>query len=272
MERLRHEQDGEFFEHFLKVDLMFEATVGSAAVLDSPHRSRAARKFKCGIGSETVLAASGGPRSPLHKAGGGGSGGGDDGDHNDHGRSASGGIAMATSRRYHRHVATAAAASSSTARQHLHHRHSGHAFTLADLKTSPSSSPRRYGVHGDLGIGIGGGGVGVGGGSSANDDDDNNDEDSLSAAGNATEQEEEETTDLLRKQAATIRALREEHFALHKKTVSLEGKLAEAQEDTLLSATTSFVPTRQYVFVVVVVVVVVGGGGVGWLVSSAGPP
>eukprot|EP00750_Incisomonas_marina_P020463 INCI4035.2.p1 GENE.INCI4035.2~~INCI4035.2.p1 ORF type:complete len:1321 (+),score=314.12 INCI4035.2:220-4182(+) len=51
---------------------------------------------------------------------------------------------------------------------------------------------------------------------------------------------------LLKKQAATIRALRDEQFELQSHAVKLEAELAEAQEDRLLNATTSFVSTRQY--------------------------
>lgn len=57
---------------------------------------------------------------------------------------------------------------------------------------------------------------------------------------------DEEAGDLLRKQAQQIRNLQQEHFELRSHTTKLESELAEAQEDTLLNATTSFVSTRQY--------------------------
>lgn len=105
------------------------------------------------------------------------------------------------------------------------------AFTLADLNSgSPrqQASPRRRQGNGVVAV------------------DGVEDGDHYAGSDGSLSTGPDDGSILLKKQAATIRALRDEQFELQKHAVKLEAELAEAQEDRLLNATTSFVSTRQY--------------------------
>ena len=67
MDKIRYEEDGFFFERFLKLDIMFKATVGSADLLFSPRPKGSARKkLSLGVGSSD--AAAGGGSASTHSS------------------------------------------------------------------------------------------------------------------------------------------------------------------------------------------------------------
>ena len=70
MDKIRYEENGFFYERFLKLDILFKATVGSADLLFSPRAKGSARKIpSLGVGSSDTAGGGGSVStqpSPIH--------------------------------------------------------------------------------------------------------------------------------------------------------------------------------------------------------------
>jgi len=62
MRRIRHEEGGSFLEHFLKLDIMFQAALGSAVDITSPRSNRLSMRSISSVDGE---ASSGGKSDPV---------------------------------------------------------------------------------------------------------------------------------------------------------------------------------------------------------------